>query len=220
MMEENDGRSEPLRVCWDTIDQEFNSRFRKIYSVSATKFHLDVSNVSVDGAKEKWKDVILLDCLLAFSLNQERGKCEGKRRRFDQYTALRESVCIAIGEAWVRRFSERLMSPDPRIQESVFVPPLSVTIYDVRYPWTNILSLRHQFLSQSTSSTWHKRSSIVTSLIDSRPDILSPDGLNNVLNAVVNKFYSIVSLFPLIIILSVWNGVQNLYWVQTFINFE
>lgn len=42
-----------LEVDWEKIDEHFSTRFQIVYACTTTKIHLDVSNISVDGAKNK-----------------------------------------------------------------------------------------------------------------------------------------------------------------------
>ena len=49
-----------LEVDWEKIDEHFSTRFQIVYACTTTKIHLDVSDISVDGAKNKVGSILCI----------------------------------------------------------------------------------------------------------------------------------------------------------------
>lgn len=175
----------PLTVAWTRVISEFDSRYGQIFSSPTAKIHLDVSGTMVDGAKDKWKHVVLFDCLLAFALHSERSDHECERRRFNQYLALRESVCVACAEAWVLR----CLKKSPCIQGiNEMTLDINVEIVGVPFSWSNHTNLRQLLLSQSTRKTREKRRDIVEVLFGTCPCRMKR--LQDILRGVVGRIFA------------------------------
>ena len=56
-----------LEVDWEKIDEHFSTRFQIVYACTTTKIHLDVSDISVDGAKNKVGSIVIAMFLLYLS---------------------------------------------------------------------------------------------------------------------------------------------------------
>lgn len=176
----------PLRISWKLIVEEFSNRFCSVYMHNTAKVHLDVSNTMIDGAKEKWTYIVFLDCVLAFATHREFARTDCDRRRFDQYQALRESVCVACSRAYVDHI---IHNKDHGFSLAY---PSSIELFDVFDPWQTTDSLREHFRQFPTNKTWRKRQQIVNILITTRP--CREDSLFDVFSKVVLRIYISVSL--------------------------
>lgn len=56
-----------IKVSWKDILSKFSSRYDSVYMTKDRKAHFDCLNLVVDGAKERWKDLLLLDAIIAFT---------------------------------------------------------------------------------------------------------------------------------------------------------
>lgn len=131
-----------LYISWQRVLTEFELRFDGVFEEStvSVKAHLDLTEILVDGAKGRWRHVLLLDCLAAFWLQKDksRAECEG-RRRFDQYAALREAVTTAAAESFIARCF--------RGQSDV---PSRMMLVNVPQPWCDSALLEKHFLDDTT----------------------------------------------------------------------
>lgn len=175
-----------IEVSWSKVVNEFCNRYTKVFSNGTVKAHLDVSGIVVDGAKDYWKELIMFDCIVMCALDKPRSNKDCQRRKFDQYAAFRDSVCVACGEAWV--------NASLRETNGVFgAPPESVVLVEVTSPWTSFKNLQDYFLNFTCNSkSLAKRSQAVTALFDSIVCLTMP--LGNLLRTIVNNLYLQVEL--------------------------
>ena len=138
---------------------------------------MDLTEVLVDGAKNKWKNLLLLDTVASFACKKERSRAECERRRFDQYAALREAVCKVTSEAFISR-SFRGVSSFPG----------DWMLVDFCSPWDSIEVLRAHFLEDSLSKSWEKRRQAADQLLD-LSDIKETMSILPMVVAVVGHLY-------------------------------
>jgi len=132
-----------LQISWESIIHEFGIRYDLVFQHKSAKAHLDMTNQIIDGAKGKWKYIMLMDCLLCFTLGNERSIRECGRRRFNQYSVLRESVCLAVSSAWLYHL-QSAGETESGVQSAEF--PSMIDLTNVEYPW-NSCTLLYEFLS-------------------------------------------------------------------------
>lgn len=87
----------------------------------------------------------------------DKSRRESGRRRFNQYVALRESVCYACGEAWIKRIDRQSIAYLEH--ESEF--PSSIALENVTFPWDSCDSLRHDFMIDAPKKSYNKRLQII-----------------------------------------------------------
>lgn len=83
------------------IMQIFHQKYDSAYSQSSSKLHLDFEPTVIDGPRERWRSIALLDAILCL-LSPNPNEYESKKRKFNQCSVLREAVVIACGEALAR----------------------------------------------------------------------------------------------------------------------
>jgi hypothetical protein len=102
-----------IGVAWKDVVRYFDREYNAVFTTSSAKAHLDVSDVIIDGAKDQWRHVLLLDAIVCFASFNERSKQDCERRRFDQYSILRESVSAACGSSIVKlRYGEAALATE------------------------------------------------------------------------------------------------------------
>jgi hypothetical protein len=143
-------------LSWNEIMNEFRRKFDEVYATTSSKAHLDMSVMVVDGAKEKWCFIMLLDTLVAFTCKKEKRKHECERRRFDQYTALKESVMHAATKGQLVVLDQSQMAGASTL--------LKCTLCDVNYPWNSVDNLREGLVDNHTSKSWRRRYQCVHNL--------------------------------------------------------
>lgn len=168
-----------LHVSWKRILSEFENRFDDVFENSISKAHLDLTEILVDGAKGKWRHVLLLDTIASFALKKEKSRAVCDRRRFDQYAALHEAVATAAAEAFIERCL--------RGQETN-VPPERMVLVDMPQPWCDSALLRTHFLEDTTSKNWKMRRQAAEQLF-SLP-LIKDLGFVNCITLVVGQLYS------------------------------
>lgn len=155
-----------------------NVRFNSVFECNSAKAHLDLTEILVDGAKGKWRHLLLLDTISSFAVNREKSRAECERRRFDQYTALSESIANAAGEAYLARcFRGQTDMPD------------SVKVVDLCAPWNNIDVLKAHFLEDTSSKSWEKRKQAADQLLNT--DLIKEKGFANTISMVINNIYRV-----------------------------
>jgi hypothetical protein len=177
-------RDFPLQVSWELLVAEFSQRYDKIFGSSSSRIHLDISNDVVEGAKGKWSYVALFDCVLCFILGKDQNmNRELARRRFNQYAALRESVCIAVSASWIARVAQNI---------SQFVPieiefPQNIQLVDVREPWDKSDHLFQFLMVNAPKKTIGKRAKILKTCFSLK--VFQQKSLNEILSQGVSIIY-------------------------------
>jgi hypothetical protein len=111
----------------------------------------------IDGSKDKWKEVSLLDSILCFALGNDKGQRECSRRKFNQYLSMRESVCTACGSAWV----ERLLKHRGNIRE-IRDFPSTIVVKNICYPWKSCDELRSELVDNAPQKSLVRRKQILS----------------------------------------------------------
>lgn len=169
-----------LRVSWRRIVSYFDDRYDRVYSNTSAKAHLDMSEAIIDGAKERWRHILLFDTIVSFFLGKERGKQDCERRRFDQYTVFKDCVITACSEALV----VAQMSHD-YVENRIST---HCEIIDIPWEWTTNDNLRTHLLSNRTSKSWKKRLNSVELLCNNM--FVVHRGVMEIVKLVTNRIFS------------------------------
>lgn len=173
-----------LYISWETIVNEFGSRYDAVFEYASAKVHLDVTNQIIDGAKGKWKYIMLMDCLLCFAMGSDRSVKECGRRRFNQYVALRESVCLAVSTSWILHL-QAYSDTESSIESAQF--PSSVNLTNIEYPWSTC-ALLHDFLTRNApKKSYQKRLEILNIYFSNH--IFETMTLNEVIVKTIQRIY-------------------------------
>ena len=193
---------EVFAIPWNDVIKLFEGEFDNIFGTSSCKAHLDVSEVLVDGAKGRWKHVLLLDTIVAFALGLEKARPDSERRRFNQYSTLRECVVTIFHRLWVEFVTkqqtylvEKLKETSDqsevlkiyKIIQNLAILPKKIRVTGVSFPWHDCIILKNHLLAQSTAKSWKKREESVTFLIDKLQQYNGT--LLELYSEVVNKLY-------------------------------
>ena len=84
------------RLSWAKIEEEFNARFSKIFMARNAKAHFDFLTEIVDGAKERWRSLQLLDAVLCAVYCCRPLDYRSVRRNFEHHDAFQEAVMKAM----------------------------------------------------------------------------------------------------------------------------
>ena len=167
-----------LYVSYARILEEFDYKYQSVFDGgNSAKAHLDLTEIVVDGAKGKWKHVLLLDTVASFAVRKDKSRAECASRRFDQYTALRESLSTAAGEALIARcFRGHVNVPDKMV------------LVDLPYPWADSDELRLHFLEDTSSKSWKMRWQAAQQLLDIH--VVRQLGFINIIHTVLERLYA------------------------------
>lgn len=189
-------RQPALEVSWSSIIDEFNFRFHSIYDHTTSKIHLDLDNYAIDGSTSTWRDIVLLDCILCIFLKRKVNAKGGSRRLFNQYVAIRESVCVVCSQAWVRQLSQPLNTNTNRfssIIESIDVSfPSQVVLTEISQVWSSMDNLRAEFLHTTPKKSASKRHDIANHYFNL--DVFRTKSLQHIALDVVNFIFREVSI--------------------------
>ncbi len=193
---------EVFAIPWNDVIKLFEGEFDNIFGTSSCKAHLDVSEVLVDGAKGRWKHVLLLDTIVAFAFGLEKARPDSERRRFNQYSTLRECVVTIFHKLWVEFVTkqqtylvEKLKETSDQAEvlniyktiQNLAILPKKIRVTGVSFPWHDCIILKNHLLAQSTAKSWKKREESVTFLIDKLQQYNGT--LLELYSEVVNKLY-------------------------------
>jgi len=180
-----------MGFSWSRLVEEFDKRYDTVFGSISAKAHLDISACVIDGAKDRWKHVMLFDTLVAFLLRREKSQVDCDRRRFNQYAALRESVCCVASESFIKYSFAQIVIDEKALEieqsSGLNVMPGRIEIKDMSLKWLSLDNLRVHLLDHSTSKSWKKRKSSVDSLC-TIPQVLEL-GLSGLIHKVVETIY-------------------------------
>ena len=197
-----ENNTEVFAIPWSEVITLFEGEFDSIFGTSSCKAHLDVSEVLVDGAKGRWKHVLLLDTIVAFAFGLEKARPDSERRRFNQYSTLRECVVTIFHKLWVEHVTKQQTYLVEKLKETtdknevlkiyqmiqnLAVLPQKIRVTSVCFPWHDSTVLKNHLLAQSTAKSWKKREESVTFLIDKLQQYNGT--LLELYTEVVNKLY-------------------------------
>jgi hypothetical protein len=126
--------------------------------------------------------IVLLDTLVCFAGNRQKGKQECERRRFDQYSAIRESVAAACAISMCKGTFERTF-------EFLFLLE-HLTYFDFSSSFFTLLHLTRPYLSTTSSHLFSPHST----LLHNTPYFLTKPSLN--LPPVTTSYFSSPFAYP------------------------
>jgi len=191
---ESHSNQPPLVVTWSSIKEEFDYRFNSIYLNTTSKIHLDFDVYVIDGSKAAWKDLVLLDCILCVLIGKQPNRKGGSRRKFNQYVALRESVCVVCSKAWVDQLTRHHNDTESLNLKSTCSMrfPTHVQLDDINQVWSSIDDYRNESIETCPKKSVIKRSEILDTFFSL--EIFRSQSLGDVLTYVVNIIFREVNL--------------------------
>lgn len=149
-----DGQEGPLvqlpLISWTLIENEFNAQYTKVFLGRNSKAHFDFLNEIIDGAKERWRTVQLLDALLCLVYGSRPMDHRSNRRIFEHHEVFRDAVLKAMEAAYDEAYGIRAGHVLPA--GSVIKGISQGILCDIRPPWTDFATLRTTFLAQTERS--------------------------------------------------------------------
>lgn len=174
-----------LSISWIRIIDEFYKKYDSVFKDSVCKAHFDfIFGLVVDGPKEGWKPVILLDVLFCI-FNDSNYRNATARRRFKQYNAFRESVMTACSEAMINELVHQNNSLDQELDST------KCNIVDIPDMWRSNDALKLYFDNSKRCKSKQKVIEAVTQYFNT--DCMRNDGICIIINTAVNHIYSNVS---------------------------
>ena len=137
-------------ISWTLIENEFNAQYTKVFLGRNSKAHFDFLNEIVDGAKERWRSVQLLDALLCLVYGSRPTDHRSNRRIFEHHEVFRDAVLKAMEAAYDEAYGIRAGHVLPA--GSIIKGISQGILCDIRPPWTDFATLRTAFLSQTERS--------------------------------------------------------------------
>ena len=137
-------------ISWTLIENEFNAQYTKVFLGRNSKAHFDFLNEIVDGAKERWRTVQLLDALLCLVYGSRPTDHRSNRRIFEHHEVFRDAVLKAMEAAYDEAYGIRAGHVLPA--GSIIKGISQGILCDIRPPWTDFATLRTAFLSQTERS--------------------------------------------------------------------
>ena len=139
-------------LSWTLIENEFNVRFSKVFMGRNAKAYFDFIGDMVDGAKERWRSIQMLDALLCavYNIRPQDIPRAGHRRLFEHHDVFRHSVLKAMEAAYDDAYGIRKGQIHPSANN---VTGVSCGILcDIRAPWADADALKSVFLAHTTDS--------------------------------------------------------------------
>lgn len=176
-----------LCLKWSEVVRKFSLSMAHAYENYTLRALLDASEMTVDGMKEKWLDVLILDTLVSmFQWSpQEIEKFElHRRRKFDQYYFFKAAVIDTVSEQMV----ESLLCPS-----SIPVSLASyIEIVDISLEWDSFDAFIKKVSVDQSHRSWcrrHEAAQRLQKIISERGESIS-----SIIISVVNSIYTDVSL--------------------------
>lgn len=134
-------------ISWNLIENEFNTRYSKVFFGRNAKAHFDFMNEIIEGAKERWRPLQLLDALLCAVYQKKPADHRSYRRMFEHHDALRDSVLKALEACYDEAYGIRRGHLRPAAAD---IQGISYGILcDIRPPWKQFDTLKSIFLNHS-----------------------------------------------------------------------
>jgi len=183
-----------LYVSWNSIVNEFDSKYDSVFQTSSSKAHFDLTGMVIDGPKDRWRHILLLDTLLCICSKLQVDEQDSRKRKFNQYAIFRVSVVNACSKAYVLQLcnNEYLNTSTTNINESNLSNSSDLdfhcNVVDIPVEWSSNDLLRHHLTNKKACKSWKRILQNVNDCFDNY--FLSQGGIVNVINTAVNCMYN------------------------------
>ena len=137
-------------ISWTQIENEFNAKYAEIFLGRNAKAHFDFLNEIVDGAKERWRPIQLLDAVLCAVYEKRPTDHRSSRRVFEHHESFQDSILRAMECAYEEAYGMQRGKVHPAA--SLIKGPSCGILCDIRPPWSNFTQMRNQFLNHNPGS--------------------------------------------------------------------
>lgn len=149
---ERDRTYRVLRVSWLEVVTLFEREFDKVFLTKNSKARFDNSDIIVDGAKQNWSALLLLDAVVCLLASKHPTDHRSNRRVFDQHRMLR-FCCRTEYLKQVER--ARSSNPGEDLGAGAMMPPPPLPMSAFSSTWHAEETLGRQFTNDSTFSDDH-----------------------------------------------------------------